>query len=283
MLAERLETRVDIDGAKIVKDDARLHYQIYRLSPPMQPGESRHMRFSVAKDTRGFENSLTMREIMPNGTFFNNSIAPQIGYQTGAELENKNKRKKYGLPEKDLMPTLERNCSADCMNTYLSNNSDWVDVETVISTPPGQTAIAPGSLLRQWDENGRCYSHYRLDHVGSISTPGYQLIIRSLGRRWNGIDIEVYYLAEHPWNVPKMLRSVRNRSNISRRFMVLMRRSRRASSNFPGSRHLPRPSREPCRIPESIGFIANLKNPTISISCITWWLTRWLISGGRTR
>ncbi len=70
----------------------------------MAPGESRHLRFTVQTHTRGFENELTNQEIMQNGTFFNNSVAPQIGYQTGRELDDKNERKKRGLKQKDLMP-----------------------------------------------------------------------------------------------------------------------------------------------------------------------------------
>ena len=46
------------------------------------------------------------------------------------------------------MPALEQNCDADCRDSYISNNSDWVNVETVISTSPDQIAIAPGSLQR---------------------------------------------------------------------------------------------------------------------------------------
>ncbi len=62
------------------------------------------------------------------------------------------------------MPELERNCTVDCMDTYLSNNSDWVGVHTIVSTSPKQIAIAPGSLVREWTENGRRYFEYKLDH-----------------------------------------------------------------------------------------------------------------------
>jgi hypothetical protein len=45
------------------------------------PGESRVMHFDVKARNRGFENSVTNREIVQNGTFFNSTVAPQIGYQ----------------------------------------------------------------------------------------------------------------------------------------------------------------------------------------------------------
>ena len=61
--------RIDIPGAKLAQDDQRLLFQIYSLDPPMQPGESRVMHFTVKARNRGFENSLTNRAIVQNGTF----------------------------------------------------------------------------------------------------------------------------------------------------------------------------------------------------------------------
>ena len=57
-------------------------------------------------------------------------------------------------------------------------------------------------------ENGRRHYKYKLDHFAlnfySFLSADYQ-VART---EWNGIKIEVYYLKEQPWNVPKMLRSV---------------------------------------------------------------------------
>ena len=40
-LANDYQTTIEIPGAKLSQDDQRLHYQIYALTTPMQPGESR--------------------------------------------------------------------------------------------------------------------------------------------------------------------------------------------------------------------------------------------------
>ena len=101
---------------------------------------------------------------MQNGSFFNNTIGPVIGYNSQRQLADPNDRNKFGLKEIDLMPPLERNCTDDCRETYLGGHSDWVDVQTVISTSADQLAIAPGSLVREWQENGRRYFEYKLDH-----------------------------------------------------------------------------------------------------------------------
>lgn len=261
VLSPDYRTTIELDGASISLDDQRLRYRIYKLKQPMAPGESRPMKFTVVSNLRGFENETSHLEIVQNGTFFNNLIAPQIGYQAGGELTEKNDRKKQGLPEKDLMPALERNCDAHCRNTYLSNNSDWVSVSTVISTSPDQIAVAPGSLIREWSENGRRYFEYKLDH-DSLNFYSFISARYEVARDdWNGVKIEVYYTREHQTNVPKMLKSIRKSleyytanfgpyGHKEARIIEFPRIARFAQA-FPGT--MP--------YSEAIGFIANLSKP----------------------
>ena len=256
------QSQIQIDGAKIKQDDHRLQYRIYTLDPPMQPGDKRHFRFTTSREPRGFENTVSLLQIAQNGTFFNNAdISPQIGYQPGRELANKNRRKKFGLKEKDLMPALERNCTADCMDNYLSNNSDWVNVETEISTSPGQIAVAPGSLECEWTEGGRRHYKYKLDHFAlnfySFLSADYQ-VART---EWSGIKIEVYYLKEQPWNVPKMLRSVeKSFEYYTKKFGPYPQKEARIME-FPRIASFAQAFPGTMPYSESIGFIANLKNP----------------------
>jgi len=255
------DTDIQLEGATISSDDKRLRYRIYKLAQPMAPGESRPMKFTVRSHVRGVENDVSHLDLVENGTFFNNFIAPQIGYQPAGELTDKNDRKKQGLKEKDLMPALERNCDEHCRNTYLSNNSDWVNVDTVISTTPDQIAVAPGSLEKEWTENGRRYFHYKLDHFSlnfySFISARYEVA----REEWNGIKIEVYYNKEHAWNVPKMLKSIHKSleyyianfgpyAHKEARIIEFPRVARFAQA-FPGT--MP--------YSEAIGFIANLSKP----------------------
>ena len=156
---------------------------------------------------RGFENTLTNRAVLPNGTFIHSH--PCGGGGEGNELDDKNKRKRFGLKEKDLMPALERNCVADCRDSYISNNSDWVNVETVISTSPTRSRLRRARCNGSGAKTGRRYFQYKLDHMGlnyySFLSARYE-VART---EWNGINIEVYYLKEQPWNIPKMLNSVK--------------------------------------------------------------------------
>ena len=146
---------------------------------------------------------------MQNGSFFNNTLAPQIGYQPNREISDKDDRKKRGLDKRQDMPDLDPENQLARRNTYLSNSSDWLEIETIFSTSSDQIAIAPGSLIRTWKKDDRRYFHYKLDHPSlnfySFISADYEVA----QRQWNGVDIEVYYHDEHRWNVDKMLRSIR--------------------------------------------------------------------------
>lgn len=192
-----------------IHDDAELFIRFYKIEPALAPGDSMRLNFTTVYEPKGFENELTKIEFAQNGTFFNNGdIAPTFGYHEGGELSDKNKRRDYHLPEKSRMPALDTANLAARSNQYLNIDADWVTVETKISTSGDQTAIAPGSLRRQWQEGGRNFFEYKLDHKAwnfySFMSAKYEVA----RREWNGIQLEVYYHHEHPENVERMLKSM---------------------------------------------------------------------------
>jgi ABC-2 type transport system permease protein len=147
------------------------------------------------------------------------------------------------------------------MDTYLGGHSDWVDVQTVISTSDDQIAIAPGSLLREWQENGRRYFEYKLDHQ-SLNFYSFMSARYEVAREeWNGIKLEVYYDRQHPWNVPRMMNSLKKSLDYyTKNFgpyyhkearIIEFPRVARFAQAFPGT--MP--------YSESIGFIANINKP----------------------
>jgi len=83
-----------------------------------------------------------------------------------------------------------------------------VEVTTRISTAPDQIAVAPGSLQKEWTEDNRRYFEYRLDRA---SVNFYAFISANYmveRKRWNEIDLEVYYIRGHEYNVPNMMNSM---------------------------------------------------------------------------
>jgi ABC-2 type transport system permease protein len=255
------DSDIQIPGATLVKDDQRLYYRIYRFSPPLPAGESRTAHVTVKTHTRGFENEVSDTTVVQDGTFFNNAIAPLVGYSAQNELTDPNDRKKYGLGEQELMPVLERNCTAHCMETYLGGRTDWINVETVISTSPDQIAVAPGSLVREWQEGGRRYFQYKLDHPSlgfySFISARYEVV----REQWNGLNLEVYYIKEHPWNVPRMMNSMKKSLDyFTKNFGPYYHKEARIIE-FPRVASFAQAFPGTMPYSESIGFIANLDKP----------------------
>ena len=190
-------------------NDEQVNYRIYRLDRPLAPGADLRFTVTATHVEKGFENSVTVMQINRNGTFFNNmDILPNIGYSDRYELQDRYDRKKHGLGPRERMPRLADD-AARRMQTYLMPNSDWVNVRTVISTSPDQIAVAPGSLKREWTENGRRYFEYVVDHRSmnfySFMSARYEVHREKIG----DIDVEVYYHAPHAENVPRIANSIK--------------------------------------------------------------------------
>lgn len=260
-LDHRLNPEIRMEGATVEKDDERLGYRIYKLDPPLAPGESRAMEIRLRWEQRGFANEVQRSGFAQNGTFFNSNIVPQIGYQPQRELNDRNVRRKQGLKERDSMPELERDCTANCMNTYISNNSDWVSVETVIRTAPDQIAIAPGSLLREWAENGRRAFHYKLDR-DSLNFYSFMSARYEVAReKYKDLALEVYYHPEHEWNVPRMLESMRKSIDYFTAHFGPYHHKQVRIIEFPRVASFAQAFPGTMPYSESIGFIADLRDP----------------------
>jgi hypothetical protein len=198
-----------IENASLQSDDTELDYRIYSLNQELKPGDSLQIEFKVSRITRGFENEVSFTQLTQNGSFFNNfDILPSFGYDENVEISDKNKRQKFNLPKRIKMPLLDDHDLATRKNNYITDDADWVEVNTTISTSSDQIAIAPGSLIKTWDESGRNYFQYKLDHK---SLNFYSFISANFEverKKWNGVDLEVYYIKEHKYNVPNMIKSL---------------------------------------------------------------------------
>ena len=204
------EMKLHLKNAKIVFEDKDLGYLIYQLNTPLVPNEKVALVVEAAHISKGFENNVSNSFVAENGTFINNfAILPSIGYSDAYELGDKQKRKKNDLPVKERIPKLQAECGKSCHVNYLSNGtSDWINVETYISTSSDQIAIAPGTLLEESSENGRNYYHYKVDHKSQNFFNFMSARFEVARKKWNGIDIEVYYDKAHKYNVDMMTAAV---------------------------------------------------------------------------
>jgi hypothetical protein len=198
-------------AATTIKDDKTYGVLIYKLNAPLAAGDSIKMNFEFDYKPKGFSNDEISTLIVENGTFFNSSIMPSLGYNEQYELGSNAERKKHELPRKESMRSIED--TAAYANTYISNDADWVRFEARVSTSADQTAIAPGYLEKQWTENGRNYFHYKMDHP-ILNFYAFQSARYKVKRdKWNGVNLEIYYDKAHEYNVDNMLLAMKNHWN----------------------------------------------------------------------
>lgn len=204
---------IKIDGAKMIASDKKstVDFQTFQLSKPMQKGDSISIEYVYKEFYSGVENEIRNKRLLTNGTFLDfGSFTPMIGYQSDMEIDDKSDREKYKLSVKaEGMPELEKICSDKCNIDYLGGMSDWATIHTVISTSDDQMAIAPGTMIKNWESENRNYFEYNLTQPSkfffSIVSGKFE-VLRDTTR---GVNCEVYYLAEHKYNVSEMMKALK--------------------------------------------------------------------------
>lgn len=238
-------------------DDARLGYHIVEFDPPIPPGGTFDLHFEVAYGQPGFVNDRADTRLVENGTFFNNGdFFPTFGYQDGRELKERGDRRKYGLPPVARWPKADDLFAR--RNNYVSNDADWVDFETTVSTSADQIAVAPGYLQKEWTEGGRRYFHYKMDspifHFYAYLSARYAV----KKDRWNDVAIEIYYDPQHEYNVGRMIDGIKKSLDYyTREFGPYQHRQMRILE-FPRYQRFAQAFPNTVPFSESIGFIAKI-------------------------
>ncbi|PLX14865.1 MAG: hypothetical protein C0597_09490, partial [Marinilabiliales bacterium] len=192
---------------EIVFEDKELEFRICKFSEPLMPGDSIKINIELDMITEGFRNNGSNRRLLYNGTFLTSNSLPTLGYNEGFELTDEKKREKYNLPEKQLIAKMTD--SSALKNTYISNDGDWIRFETIVSTVPEQTAIAPGYLLKEWEENGRKYFHYKMDNKILNFAAWLSADYEIYEDKWNDIDLAIYYNKGHEYNIEDMMKAMK--------------------------------------------------------------------------
>jgi hypothetical protein len=277
--------------ASMLNKDAERGFYQFRLPEALAPGASMKMEFDLAYAPKGLMGLGLDTPVVENGTFFNNSYLPHIGYQQIVELVDDRDRKRHGLTPKER--SLPRDDPKGLADNYIGSDADWITFDAVVSTAGDQTAIAPGNLEREWtDEDGRRYFHYKMDK------PMLNFFAFQSGRyavkheRWQDVAIDIYYHPGHEENLDRMVRGAKaSLEYYSTNFtpyqhqvlrIVEFPRYARFAQSFPNT------------IPysEAVGFIAKVddKNPkdidypyyiTAHEVAHQWWAHQ--IVGGNTR
>jgi ABC-type transport system involved in multi-copper enzyme maturation permease subunit len=199
----------DLDGVAGEERSEYANLYAYELPQPLQPGERRTLSFDVELVNPGFRNSGNNSSVRYNGTFFNNGeFAPAIGFSRTVLIQDPAARRRLELPPIDRAFPLED--ESRWHENYIRQDSDYVSFRTVVSTEEGQTVVAPGYLQRDWIEDGRHYFEYVMEdrslNFFNFMSADYALAEEEV----DGINYQVFYHADHDWNVDRMLEAAQD-------------------------------------------------------------------------
>jgi ABC-2 type transport system permease protein len=247
-----------ISGARLVHDDPKFGYRIYRFETPLAPGAKATLTWKSQIWHRGFRADSPATDVIENGTFANNfAFAPAIGMDRNGLLQDRAKRRRQGLAP-ELRPAKLEDMSATERN-YI--HSDWVMSDITLSTDADQTPIAPGDrvsdVTRGSRRTARFLSPAPILNFFSIQSANYKVATRE----HNGIKLSVYYHAGHEWNVPKMLNAMGTALDYYRAHYGPYQFNYARIVEFPGYASFAQAFAGTMPYSESIGFNADSDDP----------------------
>lgn len=195
-------------GQTPVIEDPEHGFYLYRLTSPLAPHGRIALDFALKFENPGFVNAVPNNQMVENGTFIDSSYLPHIGYMQSAELADDSTRHRHGLDKTKRLPKLED--VAARQSNYVSPESDWINLDSTVSTSPEQIAIIPGYLQKEWMENGRRYFRYKTDApiLGFFSVnSGRYKVTRD---QWKDVKLELYYHPGHEYDLERMKRSMKD-------------------------------------------------------------------------
>ena len=251
---------LSIEGARPTKTYDRFNYRIFTFDTPLQPGERRRLTFTTRRVQEGFKNRGDTVRVVDNGTFINDrEIAPSFGITRNGLLEDRAKRRKYGLPPEQRMAKLGDTASR--ANTYLRHDSDWVQADLTVSTVADQIPVAPGYKVSDVTANGRRTAHFRteapIQNFFSIQSARYA--VRS--EAYKGIDLAIYYDPQHAWNIERMLKAMKASLDYYQVNFTPYQFRQARILEFPDYAQFAQSFANTIPYSEGIGFIANYKDP----------------------
>ncbi|MFL6848000.1 MAG: ABC transporter permease subunit [Sphingomicrobium sp.] len=251
-------TTLNVAGARLISNDEKFRYRIYRFDRPLAPGATTALTWHSELWRRGFRAASPATDIIENGTFVRNfAFAPIIGMNRQGLLSDRTKRRRQGLPPELRMAKLE-DLSATRRN-YIG--SDWVMSDITLTTDAGQTPIAPGSRVSDVTKDGRRTAHFvsgaPILNFFSMQSADYKVAERD----HNGIKLSVYYHDGHDWNVPKMLTAMGTALDYYRAHFGPYQFDYARIIEFPGYASFAQAFAGTMPYSESIGFKADTSDP----------------------
>jgi ABC-2 type transport system permease protein len=171
----------------------------FKFLKPVEPNEEIIMEFEKSYKRNGYsdQDSFDLRTIQNNGTFFENSSLPTIGFNFQKILGSK---KLINKPEvNDYINKTDLN------KNLFSNSTNYINLTSTIITDGTQKAIAPGTKISEETQNDgrRKYVYNNPKTLFFTNVLSARLEVKQ--ETFQGINIEIYHHPQHTVNLDKIM------------------------------------------------------------------------------
>lgn len=192
--------QVQVEGAVRKDYDARFGVQTFVLAEPLASGGEGHLSFTMKLQFSGFAPVDGEFYILPGASYLELSkYLPNFGYAAQVELTGKAARRRQGLPPQQPWP-----------EQVETQARPWFALELIASVPDDQRVLSLGRLAREWQADGRRYSHYIQEQ---ISDHWFALAAGRFAHHASEVDgvaVSVWYHPDHDANVAAMAAAARD-------------------------------------------------------------------------
>ncbi|CAI3791139.1 ABC transporter permease/M1 family aminopeptidase [Rheinheimera sp. MM224] len=146
--------QIEMTGAELSGENRPLGQREFTFTSPLLPGQHRSLTVQLQLKQKGLWPAAMHQLIRPDFSYLRSvPLFPAVGFVPEYRIRDNGTRAQYGLPE------LTESKPSEASTAHAAYQ--WVNMESVISVPVGQQAIAQGALVKQWQQDGRSFFHYK--------------------------------------------------------------------------------------------------------------------------
>lgn len=256
--------KFDPGAARVVQEWPEFKAALWAFDRPLQTGETRQLDFTTVYGRPGFTNGPGQWRVIGNGTFISNfELTPILGVTESAWLDDRSKRRKYGL-DPERRPAKLEDASANGKH-YLRPDSDWVTADITVHTDADQVPIAPGYLVSEKVDGGRITRRFEteapIQHFFSIQSARYELRTASVETSAGPVALEIYHHPDHTQNLDRIETAMKASIRVfSERFSPFQFRQMRILE-FPGYATFAQAFANTVPFSEDIGWLQANRDP----------------------
>jgi hypothetical protein len=193
---------VQLSGGHLLGHDKKHLTYLYQFDTPILPGDSTVLDYSLEVKSTAFNRRL---DISANGSYLLPArFEPSLGYRPSREITNIRERERRGLS-----PRGKELVSSDHFALPTETGIGRVNFECLISTSAPQIALAPGTLQKEWTENGRYFAHFKAQEKVVPFLAFFSADYEVRRETYHGITLEHYFHAEHDMNIDASILAVK--------------------------------------------------------------------------